>query len=97
MQALGAVVVKVARDESPGRACGAHQNFSETTDIGRIDPTLFLSVYLLLYPCLQWGLGGYTVETLQKLLNHGDTEENGLLEPRSVHLAEFRCAAMSSS
>ncbi len=33
--------------------------FPATSDLGRIDPTLFLSVYLLLYPVLQWGLGGW--------------------------------------
>lgn len=27
--------------------------------LGQIDPTLFLSVYLLLYPVLQWGVGGW--------------------------------------
>lgn len=36
-----------------------HTNFPVTSDLGRVDPTLFLSVYLLLYPVLQWGLGGY--------------------------------------
>jgi len=36
-----------------------HSNFPTTSDLGRMDPTLFLSVYLLLYPVLQWGLGGW--------------------------------------
>lgn len=36
-----------------------HTNFPATSDLGRIDPTLFLSVYLLLYPVLQWGFGGW--------------------------------------
>jgi predicted permease len=36
-----------------------HSNFPSTSDLGRIDPTLFLSVFLLLYPVLQWGLGGW--------------------------------------
>lgn len=36
-----------------------HANFPASSDLGRIDPTLFLSVYLLLYPVLQWGLGGW--------------------------------------
>lgn len=36
-----------------------HTNFPSTSDLGRIDPTLFLSVYLLLYPVLQWGYGGW--------------------------------------
>mmetsp|Transcript_2366 Transcript_2366/g.4843 ORF Transcript_2366/g.4843 Transcript_2366/m.4843 type:complete len:776 (+) Transcript_2366:229-2556(+) len=39
-----------------------HTNFSKRnrdSELGRVDPTLFLSVYLLLYPVLQWGLGGW--------------------------------------
>ena len=36
-----------------------HENFPPTSDLGVIDPTLFLSVYLLLYPVLQWGMGGW--------------------------------------
>jgi predicted permease len=36
-----------------------HANVPATSDLGRIDPCLFLSVYLLLYPVLQWGVGGW--------------------------------------
>ena len=36
-----------------------HANFPSTTELGAVDPTLFLSVYLLLYPVLQWGVGGW--------------------------------------
>jgi predicted permease len=36
-----------------------HANFPSTADLGRVDPCLFLSVYLLLYPVLQWGIGGW--------------------------------------
>jgi predicted permease len=36
-----------------------HTNFPDTTELGRIDPTLFLSVYLLTYPMLQWSIGGW--------------------------------------
>lgn len=36
-----------------------HANFPATTKLGRIDPTLFLSVYLLTYPMLQWSIGGW--------------------------------------
>ena len=36
-----------------------HANFPSTSDLGAVDPTLFLSVYLLLYPVLQWGIGGW--------------------------------------
>jgi len=36
-----------------------HSSFPSTTELGRVDPTMFLSVYLILYPVLQWGVGGY--------------------------------------
>jgi len=36
-----------------------HRSFPSTSELGQINPTLFLSVYLLLYPVLQWGVGGY--------------------------------------
>jgi len=44
-----------------------HSNFPLTSEIGRIDPNLFLSVYLILYPVLQWGVGGW-------LLSLGESE-----------------------
>jgi Predicted permeases len=34
-----------------------HQNYPPTTDLGRVDPTVYLSLYLLIYPMLQWGIG----------------------------------------
>lgn len=36
-----------------------HANFAPTQELGAIDPTLFLSVYLLLYSVLQWSIGGW--------------------------------------
>ena len=42
-----------------------HSNFPSTSDLGRIDPTLFLSVFLLSYPILQWGLGGYLLAPVE--------------------------------
>lgn len=36
-----------------------HSNFPVTSEIGKFDPNLFLSVYLILYPVLQWGVGGW--------------------------------------
>eukprot|EP00551_Chaetoceros_affinis_P011696 CAMPEP_0203667778 /NCGR_PEP_ID=MMETSP0090-20130426/4550_1 /ASSEMBLY_ACC=CAM_ASM_001088 /TAXON_ID=426623 /ORGANISM="Chaetoceros affinis, Strain CCMP159" /LENGTH=434 /DNA_ID=CAMNT_0050532045 /DNA_START=45 /DNA_END=1346 /DNA_ORIENTATION=- len=45
-----------------------HQNFPPSTELGKIDPTLFLSMYLLLYPVLQWGVGGW-------LLMDGDNSD----------------------
>jgi predicted permease len=36
-----------------------HSNFPKSSILGKVDPTLFLSIYLLLYPVLQWGIGGW--------------------------------------
>jgi predicted permease len=36
-----------------------HDQFEATTELGSVDATAFLSVYLLLYPVLQWGVGGW--------------------------------------
>lgn len=56
-----------------------HANFPATSEIGRIDPNLFLSVYLLLYPVLQWGLGGW-------LLAYGeDDNEDSNKDPNGIH------------
>jgi predicted permease len=35
-----------------------HANFGPSSALGVVDPTLFLSVYLIVYPVLQWGIGG---------------------------------------
>lgn len=43
-----------------------HKQFSKRTELGRIDPTAFLSVYLLLYPVLQWGVGGWLLAPEEK-------------------------------
>jgi hypothetical protein len=58
-----------------------HTNFPKTSDLGRMDPTLFLSIYLLLYPVLQWGLGGWLLApsttsvaaAVEETDEHGDT------------------------
>ena len=43
-----------------------HHSFNPRTHpLGKWDPTLFLSVYLLLYPLLQWGIGGYLIGMYQ--------------------------------
>lgn len=44
-------------------------NFPSDSDLGHIDPTLFLSVYLVTYPILQWSLGGW-------ILAPGDDEKD---------------------
>jgi len=35
-----------------------HMAFHPTSELGLVDPVLYLSVYLLVYPILQWGVGG---------------------------------------
>lgn len=43
-----------------------HQFRNSGAELGRIDPTTFLSVYLLLYPVLQWGVGGWLLAPEEK-------------------------------
>ena len=43
-----------------------HTQFNKATELGRIDSTAFLSVYLLLYPVLQWGVGGWLLAPEEK-------------------------------
>jgi predicted permease len=66
-----------------------HSNFPSTSDLGRIDPTLFLSVFLLLYPILLWGLGGW-------LLAPDDKENSVHAAPPPV-LNEVRRRRLSSA
>ncbi len=54
-----------------------HQNFSPSTELGRIDATLFLSIYLLLYPVLQWGIGGW-------LLMEDDSDNDGKISEEGM-------------
>lgn len=56
-----------------------HTNFGSDTDLGRLDPTLFLSIYLLLYPVLQWGVGGWLLAPPDDDDNDHDGQE-GVLE-----------------
>lgn len=67
-----------------------HANFPSSHELGAIDPTIFLSIFLILYPMLQWGLGGFllTPENEDKqeteaserseALNYVDIEEKGV-------------------
>ena len=54
-----------------------HDQFKATTELGSVDASAFLSVYLLLYPVLQWGVGGWLMapsedEDSKKDLEHID-------------------------
>mmetsp|Transcript_19512 Transcript_19512/g.27580 ORF Transcript_19512/g.27580 Transcript_19512/m.27580 type:complete len:646 (+) Transcript_19512:166-2103(+) len=53
-----------------------HANFPATTELGQIDPTLFLSVYLLLYPVLQWGVGGWLLAPDEDSNDNDNHNEN---------------------
>lgn len=47
-------------------------NFSPDTEIGKVDPALFLSVYLLTYPMLQWGVGSFLLSPQDKDEHHNN-------------------------
>jgi predicted permease len=68
-----AVIAAVAFANSTGLCITlltvVHANFPQDTELGRVDPNLFLSVYLILYPVLQWGIGGW-------LLAPGENEDD---------------------
>lgn len=53
-----------------------HTNFPSTTELGRIDPTLFLSVYLLTYPMLQWSIGGWLLAPAETPEEENEQEES---------------------
>lgn len=75
-----------------------HSNFPATSVLGRVDPNLFLSVYLLVYPILQWGIGGYLLARpevkcqtgAEENLNYGNCETQRLVD----HLGEALYAAV---
>jgi len=63
-----------------------HKQFRSSTELGRIDPTAFLSVYLLLYPVLQWGAGGYILAPDERVEGKVETkaqpgDDRGMTEP----------------
>jgi predicted permease len=49
-----------------------HKQFSSSAELGKVDPTAFLSVYLLLYPVLQWGIGGWLLAPAE----HAENEDS---------------------
>ena len=56
-----------------------HSNFPRSSILGKVDPTLFLSIYLLLYPVLQWGIGGWLLapdEYDEEELTNGKTSKS---------------------
>eukprot|EP00980_Cylindrotheca_fusiformis_P000935 scaffold248_cov111-Cylindrotheca_fusiformis.AAC.12 len=78
-----------------------HANFPKTSDLGRIDPCLFLTVYLLLYPVLQWGIGGWLLAPQHS--EDGEAESNphgggmvleNVLNRRESSFAQFQRRGM---
>jgi len=63
-----------------------HQNFPASTTLWKVDPALYLSVYLLLYPVLQWGIGGWIL---------ADDEEDEEVGIKSKKMDES-CSTISS-
>jgi len=75
-----------------------HANFPATSDLGRIDPTLFLSVYLLLYPVLQWGVGGWLLAPEAQTETQAETQTDGddtSSQEMLHHLSEIPLASAS--
>ncbi|KAL7531449.1 hypothetical protein ACHAWF_003775 [Thalassiosira exigua] len=62
-----------------------HKQFRNSkAELGRIDPTALLSVYLLLYPVLQWGLGGWLLAPEEKKEDGVDGKMEGATEKTSL-------------
>eukprot|EP00048_Salpingoeca_helianthica_P011681 m.168591 g.168591 ORF g.168591 m.168591 type:complete len:346 (-) comp15261_c18_seq1:25-1062(-) len=67
-----------------------HKSYNPHTDpLGIVDPTQYLAVYLLLYPLLQWTLGGYLVGVYKprKPLEIADSSTQANLDQRNAALA----------
>ena len=76
---VGAVLAACAFGNSTGLPITLltviHENFPKTSNLGRIDPNLFLSVYLLLFPILQWGIGGWLLAPENAIREQDSNEE----------------------
>lgn len=76
-----------------------HANFPSTSDLKKIDPNLFLSVFLISYPVLQWGLGGYlltpddkNVTMMDVSLNKGKTNTTSPISFDKLTILLFLCS-----
>ncbi|KAL7545303.1 hypothetical protein ACHAWF_008660 [Thalassiosira exigua] len=65
-----------------------HHQFKSSSPLGRIDPTAFLSVYLVLYPVLQWGVGGWLLAPEEKAENDDKEQEFVKMEHGNGSIAE---------
>jgi len=55
-----------------------HDQFGATTELGSVDATAFLSIYLLLYPVLQWGVGGWLMAPDESEEEKADIDKNDI-------------------
>lgn len=78
-----------------------HKQFSSSAELGKIDPIAFLSVYLLLYPVLQWGLGGWllapTEERRHTNDNNDESENSGNVEANPLLRSTGKISERQSS
>jgi predicted permease len=88
-------VVAVAFGNSTGMPItllsAIHNSFNPRKDpLGIVDPTHFVAVYLLLYPLLQWSVGGYMIGLHAKPPVPSDSKHN------STCIAETELDALSA-
>jgi predicted permease len=75
-----------------------HQNFPPSTELGKIDATLFLSIYLLMYPVLQWGIGGWLLMTDEKESSYEiEKDQNAIKEETEKHSTKLLVSKSPSS
>ena len=67
-----------------------HKQFSSSAELGKVDPTAFLSVYLLLYPVLQWGIGGWLLAPAE----HAENEDYGRSMPDTIEIVNVQGPSM---
>ena len=67
-----------------------HKQFSSSAELGKVDPTAFLSVYLLLYPMLQWGLGGWLLAPAE----HAENKDYGRSMSDTIEIANVQGLTM---
>mmetsp|Transcript_8803 Transcript_8803/g.12763 ORF Transcript_8803/g.12763 Transcript_8803/m.12763 type:complete len:449 (-) Transcript_8803:93-1439(-) len=72
-----------------------HNSFPSSSELGRVDPTLFLSLYLLTYPILQWGVGGWIIDSSSSALVSSSPESGSTSDLSSMETAETDPEMMS--
>lgn len=63
-----------------------HDQFGAQTELGSVDSTAFLSIYLLLYPVLQWGVGGWLMAPPENEKEDHDVDQSDKQLAESLRL-----------